>query len=73
MDVSFKAGAATAVEQADATAQLRAASFGATADELTARLAALKLLKVGRGLRPGPRHRALRAPAPAAAGARGGN
>jgi len=46
VDLSFKAGAATAVEQADATAQLRAASFGATADELSARLAAIKLLKV---------------------------
>jgi outer membrane protein TolC len=46
VDISFKAGAATAVEQADATAQLRAASFGATADELSARLAAIKLLKV---------------------------
>jgi len=52
VDISFKAGAATAVEQADATAQLRAASFGATADELTARLAALKLLKVAGAFDP---------------------
>ncbi|MFT3912750.1 MAG: TolC family protein [Anaeromyxobacteraceae bacterium] len=48
VDVSYKAGAATAVEQADATAQLRTAEFGAQADELSARIAALKVqLAVG--------------------------
>jgi outer membrane protein TolC len=46
VDVSFRAGAATAVEQADATAQLRTASISATTDALQAQLAAVKLLKV---------------------------
>jgi len=46
VDVSFRAGAATAVEQADATAQLRTAAIAATADGLQAQLAAVKLLKV---------------------------
>ena len=52
VDISFKAGAATAVEQADATGQLRAAAFGATADELSARLAVIKLLKVAGSFDP---------------------
>jgi outer membrane protein TolC len=46
VDVSFRAGAATAVEQADATAQLRTASIAATSDDLQVKLAAVKLLKV---------------------------
>ena len=46
VDLSFKAGAATAVEQADATAQLRTAAIAATTDALRAQLAAVKLLKV---------------------------
>ena len=46
VDVSFRAGAATAVEQADATASLRNALLAATADELVAQLAALRVLKV---------------------------
>jgi len=45
VDVSFKAGAATAVEQADATAALRNASIAATSDALAAQLAALRVLK----------------------------
>ena len=45
VDVSFKAGAATAVEQADATAALRNASIAATSDTLAAQLAALRVLK----------------------------
>jgi outer membrane protein TolC len=54
VDISFKAGAATAVELADATAQLRAAAIGATADELAARLAAIKLHKVSGTYDPVP-------------------
>jgi outer membrane protein TolC len=46
VDVSFRAGAATAVEQADATAQLRTAAISATTEALAAQLAAVKLLKV---------------------------
>jgi outer membrane protein TolC len=46
VDVSFRAGAATAVEQADATAQLRTASIAATTDALRVQLAAVRLLKV---------------------------
>lgn len=46
VDVSFRAGAATAVEQADATAALRTAAIAATTEGLQAQLAALKLLKV---------------------------
>jgi outer membrane protein TolC len=46
VDVSFRAGAATAVEQADATAALRNALIAVTTDELQAQLAALRVLKV---------------------------
>jgi outer membrane protein TolC len=45
VDVSFKAGAATAVEQADATATLRNAEIAATTEALQAQLAALRVLK----------------------------
>ena len=46
VDVSFRAGAATAVEQADATAALRTAAIAATTEALQAQLAVIKLLKV---------------------------
>lgn len=46
VDVAYRAGAATAVEQADATAQLRTAEIAATAEALGAQLAALRVLKV---------------------------
>jgi outer membrane protein TolC len=46
VDVSYRAGAATAVEQADATAQLRTAELGYTTESLGARLAALRVLQV---------------------------
>jgi outer membrane protein TolC len=55
VDVSYKAGAATAVEQADATAALRTAAISATADDLSAQLAALRLLKVAGAFDPVPR------------------
>lgn len=55
VDVSFRAGAATAVEQADATAALRNASIAATTEALQAQLAALKLLKVAGEFDPVPR------------------
>jgi outer membrane protein TolC len=46
VDVSFRAGAATAVEQADATAQLRNAELAFISETLGAQLAALRLLQV---------------------------
>jgi outer membrane protein TolC len=46
VDVSYRAGAATAVELADATAALRTAEAGATAEGLAAQLAALRVLQV---------------------------
>ncbi len=46
VDVSYRAGAATAIEQADATAQLRNAEIGYTNEALGAQLAALRVLKV---------------------------
>ncbi len=52
VDVSFRAGAATAVEQADATAALRTAALAATTEGLQAQLAALKLLKVAGAFEP---------------------
>jgi outer membrane protein TolC len=55
VDVSFRAGAATAVEQADATAALRTAAIAATGETLQAQLAALKLLKVAGAFDPVPR------------------
>ena len=45
VSASYQAGAATAVEQADATASLRNAELGVTAETLTANLAALRVLK----------------------------
>jgi outer membrane protein TolC len=44
VDVAYKAGTATAVEQADATAQLRNAEIQVTTDTLNAQLAALQVL-----------------------------
>jgi outer membrane protein TolC len=49
VDVSFRAGAATAVEQADAVAQLRNAEIAYTAEALGAQLAALRVQKVAGG------------------------
>jgi outer membrane protein TolC len=46
IDVSFRAGAATAIEQADATAVLRNAEIAQTTETLGAQLAALRVLKV---------------------------
>lgn len=46
VDVAYRAGAATAVEQADATAVLRNAEIGYTTEVLRAQLAALSVLKV---------------------------
>jgi outer membrane protein TolC len=44
VDVSYRAGAATAVELADATAQLRTAEVNVLTEELNAQLAALRVL-----------------------------
>jgi len=54
VDVSYKAGASTAVEQADATAQLRTAEFGAQAEELSAQIATLKVLQIVGAKTPAP-------------------
>lgn len=53
VDVSYRAGAATAVELADATAALRTAEAGATAETLGAQLAALRVLQVTGEFEPG--------------------
>jgi outer membrane protein TolC len=45
IDVSYRAGSATAVEQADASAQLRNAEVAQTSETLNARLAALRVLQ----------------------------
>jgi outer membrane protein TolC len=45
VDVSYRAGAATAVEQADAVAQLRNAEIGQLTETLSAQLAALRVLR----------------------------
>jgi outer membrane protein TolC len=45
VDVSYRAGSATAVEQADATAQLRNAEIAQTTETLNAQLAALRVLQ----------------------------
>jgi len=44
VDVAYRAGTATAVEQADATAQLRNAEIQVTTDKLNAQLAAVQVL-----------------------------
>jgi outer membrane protein TolC len=46
VDVSFRAGAATSVELADATAELRTAEIGLLTEGLNAQLAALQVLRV---------------------------
>jgi outer membrane protein TolC len=53
VDVSYRAGAATAVELADATASLRTAEAGVTAETLGAELAALRVLQVAGEFEPG--------------------
>jgi outer membrane protein TolC len=53
VDVSYKAGAATAVDQADATAALRTAEFALQAEELSSRLAALRVLQAAGASSPG--------------------
>lgn len=45
VDVAYRAGSATAVEQADASAQLRNAEIAASAEALAAQLAALRVLQ----------------------------
>lgn len=53
VDVSYRAGAATAVELADATAALRTAESGFIAETLAAQLAALRVLQVTGEFHPG--------------------
>lgn len=53
VDVSYRAGAATAVELADATAALRTAEASFTAETLGAQLAALRVLQVTGEFEPG--------------------
>ncbi len=55
IDVSYRAGAATALEQADATAALRNAEIAFSTDTLQAQLAAVRLLKVAGEYDPVPR------------------
>jgi outer membrane protein TolC len=52
VDVSFRAGAATAVELADATAALRNAEIGFTAESLGAQVAALRVLRAAGEFEP---------------------
>jgi outer membrane protein TolC len=52
VDVSYRAGAATAVELADATAALRNAEIGFTAESLGAQIAALRVLKAAGEFQP---------------------
>ncbi|HEX9053117.1 MAG TPA: TolC family protein, partial [Anaeromyxobacter sp.] len=53
VDVSYRAGASTAVELADATAALRNAEIGATSETLNAQLAALRVLQAAGEFEPG--------------------
>jgi outer membrane protein TolC len=53
VDVSYRAGAATAVELADATAALRTAEAGVTSETLGAQLAALRVLQSAGEFEPG--------------------
>ncbi|HET7825321.1 MAG TPA: TolC family protein [Anaeromyxobacter sp.] len=53
VDVSYRAGAATAVELADATAALRTAEAGVTSETLGAQLAALRVLQAAGEFEPG--------------------
>ena len=52
VDVAYRAGTATAVEQADATAQLRNAELGEVTEALTAQLAALRVLRAAGAFHP---------------------
>ncbi len=52
VDVSYRAGAATAVEQADASAQLRNAEIAAATETLQAQLAALRVLQAAGEFEP---------------------
>ncbi|HVO21500.1 MAG TPA: TolC family protein [Anaeromyxobacter sp.] len=52
VDVAYRAGTATAVELADATAQLRNAENGVTRDTLNAQLAALQVLNAAGSFNP---------------------
>ncbi|HET6438872.1 MAG TPA: TolC family protein [Anaeromyxobacter sp.] len=53
VDVAYRAGKATAVEQADATAQLRNSEAQVIADQLNAQLAALSVLNTVGAFHPG--------------------
>jgi outer membrane protein TolC len=53
VDVSFKAGAATAVEQADATSALRSAEIQFATEALQAQLAAVRVLRASGTFDPG--------------------
>jgi outer membrane protein TolC len=55
VDVSFKAGAATAVEQADATSALRNAEIQWATEALQAQLAAVRVLRASGTFDPGQR------------------
>jgi outer membrane protein TolC len=55
VDVSFKAGAATAVEQADATAALRNAEIQLATESLQAQLAGVRVLRASGTFDPGKR------------------
>ena len=55
IDVSYRAGAATALEQADATDALRNAEIAAQTDALQAELAAVRVLKAAGQYDPVPR------------------
>jgi outer membrane protein TolC len=52
VDVAYRAGTATAVEQADATAQLRTAEIGATQENLNVQLASLSVLNATGAFNP---------------------
>jgi outer membrane protein TolC len=55
VEVSYRAGAATAVEQADASTQLRNAEIALTTEALNAQLAALSVLRAAGVFEPVPR------------------
>jgi outer membrane protein TolC len=55
VDVSYRAGAATAVEQADATTQLRNAEIAQVTESLGAQLAAVRVLRAVGEFEPVPR------------------
>jgi outer membrane protein TolC len=55
LDVSYKAGAATAVEQADATAALRSAELAVQVEQLNAQRAALRVMQAVGATTPLPK------------------